>query len=152
MTSGLYAAVSHMLFERMQKESLEARKARDQVKSSVLTTAISQIKALAIDDGHRAVNDADVMKIVKQFLKGVEENLALAAQGKMDASRAEQFKLEKDILLSYLPQQMSADDIKAAVKKSGATNIGEAMKYLKANFDGQYDGKLASGVIKEVIG
>ncbi|MBL8033447.1 MAG: GatB/YqeY domain-containing protein [Leptospiraceae bacterium] len=141
-----------MLFERMQKESLEARKARDQVKSSVLTTAISQIKALAIDDGHRAVNDADVMKIVKQFLKGVEENLALAAQGKMDASRAEQFKLEKDILLSYLPQQMSADDIKAAVKKSGATNIGEAMKYLKANFDGQYDGKLASGVIKEVIG
>lgn len=141
-----------MLFERMQKESLEARKARDQVKSSVLTTAISQIKALAIDDGHRAVNDADVMKIVKQFLKGVEENLALAAQGKMDASRAEQFKLEKDILLSYLPQQMSADDIKAAVKKSGATNIGEAMKYLKANFDDQYDGKLASGVIKEVIG
>lgn len=141
-----------MLFERMQKESLEARKARDTVKAGVLTTAISQIKALAIDDGHRAVTEADVMKIVKQFLKGVEENLALAAQGKMDASRAEAFKTEKEILLSYLPQQMSADDIKAAVKKSGATNIGDAMKYLKANHDGQYDGKLASGLIKEVIG
>lgn len=141
-----------MLFERMQKESLEARKARDTAKASVLTTAISQIKALAIDDGHRAVTDADVLKVVKQFLKGVEENLALAAQGKMDAARAEQFKAEKEILLSYLPQQMSADDIKAAIKKSGATNMGEAMKYLKANHDGSYDGKLASTVAKEILG
>lgn len=141
-----------MLFERMQKESLEARKARDTVRASVLTTAMSQIKALAIDDGHRAVTDADVTKVVKQFLKSVEENLALATQGKMDATRAEQFKVEKDILLSYLPQQMSADELKAAIKKSGATNMGEAMKYLKANHDGGYDGKLASTVAKEVLG
>lgn len=141
-----------MLFERMQKESLEARKARDAVKAGVLTTAIAQVKAIAIDDGHRAPNDADVLKVVRQFLKSCEENLALAAQGKMDITRAEQFRTEKEVLLSYLPQQMSADEIKAAVKKSGATNIGEAMKYLKANHDGQYDGKLASSVIKEAIG
>lgn len=141
-----------MLFERLQKESLEARKARDTVRAGVLTTAISQVKALAIDDGHRAPNDADVLKVVRQFLKSCEENLALAAQGKMDAARAEQFKVEKDVLLSYLPQQMSADDLKAAIAKSGASNIGEVMKYLKANHDGQYDGKLASQVAKEVIG
>ena len=47
---------------------------------------------------------------------------------------------------------MSAEDLKAAITKSGATNIGEVMKYLKANHDGQYDGKLASQVAKEVIG
>ncbi|MFZ5628635.1 MAG: GatB/YqeY domain-containing protein [Spirochaetota bacterium] len=141
-----------MLFERLQKESLEARKARDTVRAGVLTTAISQVKALAIDDGHRAPNDADVLKVVRQFLKSCEENLALAAQGKMDAARAEQFKVEKDVLLSYLPQQMNADELKAAIAKSGASNIGEVMKYLKANHDGQYDGKLASQVAKEVIG
>lgn len=141
-----------MLFERLQKESLEARKARDTVRAGVLTTAISQVKALAIDDGHRAPNDGDVLKVVRQFLKACEENLALAAQGKMDAARAEQFKIERDVLLSYLPQQMSADDLKAAIAKSGAANIGEVMKYLKANHDGQYDGKLASQVAKEVLG
>jgi uncharacterized protein YqeY len=141
-----------MLFERLQKESLEARKARDTVRAGVLTTAISQVKALAIDDGHRTPNDADVLKVVRQFLKACEENLALAAQGKMDAARAEQYRIEKDVLLSFLPQQMSADELKAAVAKSGAKNIGEAMKYLKANHDGQYDGKLASQVAKEVIG
>jgi uncharacterized protein YqeY len=70
----------------------------------------------------------------------------------MDAARAEQYRIEKDVLLSFLPQQMSADELKAAVAKSGAKNIGEAMKYLKANHDGQYDGKLASQVAKEVIG
>ncbi|MBV6493884.1 MAG: hypothetical protein LDLANPLL_01908 [Turneriella sp.] len=140
-----------MLFEKMQKESLEARKARDTVKAGVLTTAIAQIKALAIDDGHRAVTDADVLKIVRQFLKGVEENLALAAQGKLDATRSAQFQTEKSVLLAYLPQQMDAAAIKAAVQKSGAKNIGDAMKYLKANHDGEYDGKLAATVIKEVI-
>jgi uncharacterized protein YqeY len=141
-----------MLFERLQKESLEARKARDTVRAGVLTTAISQVKALAIDDGHRAPNDADVLKVVRQFLKACEENLALAAQGKMDAARAEQYRIEKDVLLSFLPQQMSAEELKDAIAKSGAKNIGEAMKYLKANHDGQYDGKLASQVAKEVIG
>lgn len=141
-----------MLFERMQKESLEARKNRDAVRAGVLTTAIAQVKAIAIDDGHRAPNDADVVKVVRQFLKACEENLALAAQGKMDAQRAEQYKTEKEVLLSYLPQQMSADELKAAIEKSGAKNIGEAMKYLKANHDGQYDGKLASQVAKELLG
>lgn len=140
-----------MLFEKLQKESLEARKARDTVRASVLTTALAQVKTMAIDDGHRAVTDADVTKVVRQFLKSCDENLALAAQGKMDATRAEQFKIEKDILISYLPQQMSADQLKAALIKSAATNIGEAMKYLKANHDGQYDGKLASVVAKEVL-
>lgn len=140
-----------MLFEKMQKESLEARKNRDMVRAGVLTTAIAQVKAIAIDDGHRAPTDADVVKVVRQFLKACEENLALAAQGKMDAQRAEQYKIEKEVLLSYLPQQMSAEELKAAIKKSGAKNIGEAMKYLKANHDGEYDGKLASQVAKEVL-
>lgn len=140
-----------MLFERMQKESLEARKARDATKASVLTTALAQIKAIAIDDGHRAVKDDDVIKIVRQFLKAVEENLALAAQGKMDALRADQFKIERDVLLSYLPQQMDADALKAAIVKSGAKNIGDIMKYLKTNHDGAYDGKLASQIAKEVL-
>lgn len=141
-----------MLFERLQKESLEARKARDTVRAGVLTTAIAQVKAIAIDDGHRAPTDADVLKVVRQFLKACEENLALAAQGKMDSARAGQFTVEKDVLLSYLPQQMSADDLKAAIAKSGAGNIGEVMKYLKAHHDGQYDGKLASQVAKEALG
>lgn len=140
-----------MLFERMQKESLDARKARDSAKAGVLTTALAQVKGIAIDDGHRAPNDADVLKVVRQFLKSVDENLALAAQGKMDATRAEQFKAEREILLSYLPQQMSADELKAALSKSGAKNIGEAMKYLKTNHDGLYDGKMASEIAKEVI-
>lgn len=141
-----------MLWERLQKESLEARKNRDNVRAGLLTTAIAQVKAIAIDDGHRAPTDADVIRVVRQFLKNVEENLALAAQGKMDSARAEQYRQEKEILLSYLPQQMDAASLKAALEKSGAKNIGEFMKYLKLHHDGQYDGKLAAQVAKEVLG
>ena len=136
----------------MQKESLEARKNRDAVKSSLLTTIIAQVKGIAIDDGHRAATDADVLKVVRQFLKSCDENLSLAAQGKMPAEKAEAFKTEKSLLESYLPKQMNSDELKAAIQKSGAKNMGEAMKYLKEHHDGQYDGKLASGLVKETLG
>lgn len=140
-----------MSWERLQKDALEARKARDTEKANLLTTIISQVKNIAIDDGHRAVNDSDVVKVVRQFLKSVEENLSYAAQGKLPTETVEKLKKEKDILESYLPKQLSAEEIREIIKNSSAKSIGEAMKYLKENYDGQYDGKLASQIAKEVF-
>lgn len=140
-----------MLYETMQGDALNARKARDQVKSGLLTTIISQVKLMGINDGHRAVTDADVIKTIRQFLKSCDENLDLAAQGKLSAELTGQYKKEKEILTGYLPTQLTADAIKEIIKNSGAKNLGEAMKYLKEKHDGLYDGKIASAIAKEVF-
>lgn len=141
-----------MSWEQIQKDALAARKNRESEKATLLTTIIAQVKTMAIDDGHRAATDADLQKVIRQFLKGIQENLNLAAQGKLSAENKAKIEAEKAILESYLPKQLTADELKELIKKSGAANLGEAMKYLKENYDGQYDGKTAALVAKEVLG
>ncbi len=141
-----------MLFEKIQKDSLTARKERNTEKGSLLTTVLAQAKTAAIDEGHRdSVSNELVLKVIRSFLKGVNENLSLVEQGKISVDKKESFENEKNILESYLPQQMSAAEIHAAVQKSGAANVGLAMKHLKEHHDGQYDGKLASEIAKELF-
>lgn len=141
-----------MLVEKLQKDTLEARKNKEADRAGLLTTVLSQVKTMAIDDGHRAPNDQDVLKVVRQFLKGIAENLELAAQGKMSAEEKAKSEAEKKILEGYLPTQLSADDLKKIIKESGVKNLGEAMKLLKEKYDGQYDGKTASAAAKEALG
>ncbi|MCB1201418.1 MAG: GatB/YqeY domain-containing protein [Leptospiraceae bacterium] len=141
-----------MLIEQLQKDSLTARKNRETDKAAVLTTLLSTVKTAAIDSGNRdVIQDADVIKVVRQFLKSVNENLELAAQGKLSGDMAEKYKQEKDILEAYLPSQLSEDKIKSIITESGATNLGEAMKFLKEKYDGQYDGKMASNVARSIF-
>lgn len=141
-----------MLVEKLQKDTLEARKNKDADRVGLLTTVLSQVKTMAIDDGHRAPNDQDVLKVVRQFLKGIAENLELAAQGKMSSEEKTKAEFEKAILEGYLPKQLSADELKKIIKESGAKNLGEAMKLLKEKYDGQYDGKVASAAAKDALG
>lgn len=140
-----------MLFEKLQKDTLEARKKKDADRASLLTTVLSQVKTMAIDDGHREPNDQDVLKVVRSFLKGVNENLELAAKGKLSDEEKARSEFEKGVLESYLPEQLSADAIKKILQEAGVKNIGEAMKLLKEKYDGQYDGKMASAVAKELL-
>jgi uncharacterized protein YqeY len=147
-----FKKIDNMLLEKLKKESLQARKDKDQVKASLLSTVLSQVKTIAIDDGHREPNDQDVIQVVKKFLKGIEENLELGKAGKLSQDAIEQAELEKKILLEFLPKQLSKEEIKEIIQKSGAKNVGEAMKYLKEHYPDQFDGKTASQIAKEVLG
>lgn len=141
-----------MLLEKLKKESLQARKEKNEIKSNLLSTVLSQVKLIAIDDGHREPKDEDVIQVVKKFLKNIEENLKLGEEGKLSQENYEQAKIEKEILLEYLPKQLSEQELREIIQNSGAKNIGEVMKFLKEKYPEQYDGKLASKIAKELLG
>lgn len=141
-----------MLFEKLQNDSLQARKNKEADRAALLVTVLSQVKTMAIDDGHREPNDQDVIKVIRSFLKGIHETLELANKGVISGDEKLKIELEKSILESYLPQQLTADNLKKILTEAGVKNIGEAMKLLKEKYDGQYDGKMASAVAKEVLG
>ena len=70
----------------------------------------------------------------------------------------EQSKAEVEILLKYLPQQLSEDEIKQLVKDSaeevGANSIkdmGKVMSVLRPKTVGKADGKLVSQIVKEYL-
>jgi uncharacterized protein YqeY len=61
---------------------------------------------------------------------------------------------EKAILDAYLPQQMTPEALEEAIREIsvelGTTQIGPLMAKLKEKYAGQYDGKLASELVRKL--
>lgn len=116
-------------------------------------------------------SDEQVEYVVGQFAKGVRENLkeyearasniptlsacvntAQAEAHGMAMGLVSRAKFELEILESFLPKQLSEDDLKTIIldfkDKNAGANIGQIMGHLSQNYKGQYDGKLASQLAK----
>ena len=88
----------------------------------------------------------DELKIIRKFLKNIDETLQLDVP---EDSKAK-MKTEKEILESYLPKQMSKEEIEKIV--SGLVAEGKTMKeimpHFKEHYNGEYDGRTVSEIVK----
>lgn len=86
--------------------------------------------------------DAQVVAKIKSMVKNAESTNSLS-----------EFELE--ILNRYLPKQMTdaelTEVVKGFVAENPTVNMGGVMSHLKANFDGTYDGKSASQIVKSIL-
>ena len=137
---------------QIKADAIEARKAKS-LKAKVLVTLLGEIetktKTLPSD---KNMTDADIVAIVRKFLKGVDETLKLLDVNKAPDAVA-YAKSERAALEVYLPKQMTEAEIEEFVrmKASEGANIGQIMGALKQEKAGQYDGKIASQVAKGVL-
>lgn len=140
------------LFAKIKEHQLIARKAKDSLAATLLTTLIGEVSALAKNDGNREVTDADVVKICKKFIDGMNDTIKFLGESNPEATAT--VKLEKAILSVYMPKQMDEDELTEVlcvlVTQSGP-NLGKLMALLKADYAGQYDGAMASKIAKTVI-
>jgi len=135
----------------------EAMKAKDAVKVSTIRMVMSAVKNKEIDAGKPLDDEAMVgvlstaakqrREAIEQFRKGGREDLA------------EKEAAELGIIESYLPEQMSAEDVEVAVKKaisdtgaSSAKDMGRVMKELMPVLKGKADGKLINELVKKHLG
>ena len=126
-------------------------KDKNKFKTGILTALIGEISIVGINDGHRETTDAEAIKVIIKFAKGITETLALVK----DKDKIKELKEELKVYNSYLPVQMTEDDLVATIglylQIEQEPNIGKVMGHLKSNFAGQYDGKLASKIIRELL-
>jgi uncharacterized protein YqeY len=134
------------LLKQIKDDQLEARKAKEQVKSSLLTTLIGDIEN-AVKSASKALTDLDILSIIKRYLKANAEfknanpnPLVLMA-----------LELEEVILNSYMPKQLTQEELTAKCAEIGLTTLPAIMKYFKENHAGQYDGALLSKIAKEIV-
>lgn len=145
------------LFSQIKADQLAARKAKDGLKATLLTTLIGELTAIGKNDGNREVTDADVVKLVKKFLDGVNETLVLikdASNVDGSADRYVNLLKEQSYLTAYMPQQMdeaTLTEVLCELVTESGPNLGKLMGLLKERYAGQYDGKMASTVAKSVI-
>lgn len=139
------------LFEQIKADQLAARKAHNGLAASLLTTLIGEAAAIGKNAGNRDVTDSEVVALVKKFVKGMDETLGHLGNRNAEAQRI--VLAEKDILAPYLPKQMDEAVLTQAILDimvlEGA-NVGKIMKALKEKYAGEYDGKMASAIVKDL--
>ena len=144
------------LVEQIKIDSLSARKAKSELKATLLTTLYSEVVNVGKNNGNRDTTDTEAVAVIKKFLKGVDETLNFLGE-KVDPRR-DVALVEKAILEAYLPKQMSEYELKIVIAdlidtlpEKNPKQMGVLMKQLKERYDGQYDGQLASKMIKEQL-
>lgn len=158
-----------MLIEKIKADQVEARKARNTVEATLLTTLLGEANMVAKNAQRETPTDEEVQAVVKKFLKGIAEtqtfiHKSVEAQEAHNhaylsadiLNRLSVVQAEQKILEVYLPQQLSESEliqiVSAAISEGTPGNMGALMGFLKANHAGKYDGKLASAAIKLALG
>ncbi len=135
------------LLDQIKQDQLTARKSKDVITSSILTTLIGEASIIGKNDGNRESTDSEVTATIQKFVKNINETLSVQPNPTLESERA--------ILEKYLPTQLTYDQLYAILKQWVITdsieNMGELMKKLKTDYNGQYDGKEASTIIKQLL-
>ncbi len=134
------------LMQILKDDQLTARKARETVKASLLTTLIGEAAVIGKNDGNRNTTDAEIVAVIKKFIKGINETL----NHTVNLDNFIELQAEKYILESYLPKQMTKEEI-LDVLRFEVKNKSILMKFLKDNYASKYDGKVAAQAVDEYL-
>ena len=141
------------LKDRLQEDWKVAMKSRDSFKSGVISMARASILQSEKNDG-KALDDDQVIAVLSKEVKQRRDSIIEFEKGNRP-DLVEQTKKEVDILLDYLPQQLTEDEIqeivRAAVIEVGANSMkdmGKVMAAIQPKVKGKADGKLVSQIVK----
>ena len=142
--------------DRLQDDWKVALKAKDKFTSSVISTAKAAVLLVEKTDNRKLEDDEVITILAKEIKQRREAMLEFEKGNRQDL--IDQSKAEIEILLKYLPQQLSEEEIKQLVKESaeevGANSIkdmGKVMSAVRPKVVGKADGKLVSEIVKEYL-
>jgi len=132
-----------MLIDVLTAALNAARKNRDGFSTLTLSTIVGDLKSNAVVvNGQKVVEDDKVVAYLKKFIKGIDETLSVRD--------SEDLRRQREIVVDFLPTQLTEQQLVDLV--TGNLSLAEYMKFLKDNYAGLYDGKLAASVWKGVYG
>lgn len=144
------------LLTQLRKENMQAMKEKDTLKKGVLSLVISAI-ALAEKESGEVLSKEDELTYIQKELKQTRETLAETPENRTDL--IEETKQKIVILESYLPQQLSEEEIKQAIEAimqekqllPEKKSQGIIMKEMMARYKGQTDGKTVNKVLGTIL-
>ncbi len=145
--------MSSELKRRLQADLTDARKARDKLRTLVLSTTLADLRYREIEIGGDADDDEVTRVLTKAIKKRKDAATQMAAGGRPEL--AEKETAEGEILSVYLPEGLSEADVRAIVEEvvaGGADQFGAVMGQVMARIGGRFDGKEANRLVREVLG
>ncbi len=143
------------LVEQIQKDLIDAMKARDELRSSVLRMVKTALKMKEVEKT-RPLDDAESIQVLQTMVKQRRESVEQFTKGGRQDLADKETK-EIAILETYLPAAPSDEEVQAAIEaavaETGATSpkqMGAVIKAARARLEGKaIDGKLLSDRVRQ---
>ena len=145
------------LKEQVQKDFIEAMKARQEDRKNTLSMLKAAIQRWEVDGEKKDATDEVVLTIIQKEVKQRRDAAAgFRSGGKEDMALKEEAEMK--ILESYLPEQMSEDEVRSVVTEtltaagiSTKAEMGKAMGLVMAKLKGKADGTLINQVVVSLL-
>jgi len=140
------------ILTRLQQDLNAARKRGDKAAVIVVGTTISDARNREIEQ-RRELTDDDVVDVIRKAIKRRREAIELYLSAKRDDLVAKE-RSELATLEGYLPAQVDAEEIRAAVRTAisgGAINIGAVMGRVVPQFKGRAEGSTINAIAREEL-
>ncbi len=146
-------------FTERLKQAMRAKDARTLSAVRMILAALKDRDIAARGTGNTAgIPDAEILRLLQGMIKQRRESIALYRQGNRP-ELAEQEEQEIAVIESFLPKQMSDEEIAAAVKEAiaetgaaGVKDMGKVMGVLRERHAGVIDMARAGAVVKQLLG
>ena len=144
------------LKDKLTEDLKQTIRQGDELGKSTLRLVMAAIKNAEIEK-RRELEEGELLAIIAKEAKLRRESIAQFEKGgRQDLVDRE--KAELQILLAYLPEQLSREEIEAQarqiIEEVGATSpaqMGQVMRRLMPLMQGKADGKLVNQVVKELV-
>lgn len=147
-----------MTKQDLRNDLKTAMMAKEELKVSTLRMLLSAIQTVETQSEKHEASEEEMMSVVSREVKRHKE----AIEEYQKANRPELAQKEQSelaILESYLPAQLSSDEVativKAGIATAGATSaddFGKVMKEVSPKVKGKADGKIVSDLVKQLLG
>ncbi|WP_427339534.1 GatB/YqeY domain-containing protein [Caloranaerobacter sp. DY30410] len=142
--------------ERLMADLKASMKNKDKVRKDVITMVRAAIKQREVDE-RVELSDEDIIELIAKQVKQKKDALKdFEKGGRQDL--VELTQKEIDILMEYLPKQLSEDEIdeivKAAIEEIGAStmkDMGKVMSYVMLKVKGRADGSLVNKIVRQYL-
>jgi uncharacterized protein len=144
--------VAMSLADRLRAAMNEARKQRDQARTLLLSTIISDVKNRELELNH-PLSDDETAEVLRRGVKKRRESVEVyekAGRADMAATEAAEIKA----LEAFLPAAVPPEEIRAAVREAiagGASDLGKVMGAVMPRFKGKADGKMINQIVREEL-
>ncbi|NPU84893.1 MAG: GatB/YqeY domain-containing protein [Syntrophaceae bacterium] len=139
--------------KQVEQDMIQAAKARDKVRLSALRLIKTAMHNREIDL-KRELNEPEILQLLSGMVKQRRDSIEQFAKGGR-ADLVAQEEAELAIIQSFMPQQLSREEIEAEIEKAvgeaGASSVkdmGKVMKVLIPRITGKADGKMVGDLVK----
>jgi len=144
------------LSERLNEDMKLAMKSQDKFKLTVIRMVRAAIKNIEIDQ-RKTLDDQEVLDVLSREIKQRKDSLQEFEKAGRD-DLAVTVKAEIEILMEYLPQQLSEEEVKAIVQQtiqevgaSSKADMGKVMGALMPKVKGRADGKIVNQAVQQLL-